>query len=71
MLNECCNRFLHSCNMHVSFNMRGFDACYKHVTCMTTSVKHTLNMLDNIHNMLLPSMLCDAIKVCGSVVGVN
>ena len=22
MLNECCNRFLHSCNMHVSCNMR-------------------------------------------------
>ena len=24
MLNECCKRFLHSLNMHVSCNMRGF-----------------------------------------------
>ena len=34
MLNECCNRFLHSCNMHVSCNMRGFGTFNKHVTCM-------------------------------------
>ena len=30
MLNECCNRFLHSCNM------RGFETVNKHVTCMAT-----------------------------------
>ena len=57
MLNECCNRLLHSCNM------RGFGTFNKHVTCMLQACY--------VHVMCVLFLKNANKKICGSVVDVN